>query len=321
MYRVLVTSHEVMKEYPEAFRLLEREGCELVKSPSPPPVKEKDLLEIIGDFDAIITGGDEVTAQVIEAADKLKVIAKCGVGVEKIDINAATSRKIPVAIAPNQNAVADLTFALMLCLARRICEANALVRSGGWRKIVGTELWQATLGVVGAGRIGQAVIKRARGFDMKVLVYDVCRDEQTARALEFEYMSLEGVLRESDFVTLHCPLNDTTRGLLSKKRLALMKPSAYLINTARAQIVDEEALCKALRDRRIAGAALDVYSEVPPPKNSPFFALDNVITTPWIGSDTRKTMNNVCLITAKNILRVLRGQRPLYVVPESSGLR
>lgn len=312
-YKVLVTLPWIEK-HSNALQILEKEGCEVVRSPYPACVKEKDLLKITKNVDAIIAGGDEFTARVIEAADKLKVIARYGVGVDKVDVEAATRKKITVAIAPNQNAVADLTFGLLLCLARRICEANTFTKSGGWGEFFGTDVWQKTLGVIGAGRVGQAVIKRAKGFDMRVSVYDIYRDEKLSACLGFEYTSLERVLREADFLTLHLSLNEKTWGLIGKDELVLMKPSAYLINTARAQIVDEDALYKALKEKRIAGAALDVYSQVPPPKDFPFFALDNVITTPWIASATAETRRSMELTCVENILRVFRGEKPLYAV-------
>ena len=314
MYRVLVTEYEMMEQFPDALELLAKENCKVVKSSYPPHVKEKDLLTIIKGIDAIITGGDELTAHVIEVADKLKVIAKYGVGVDKIDVGAAARRNIPVTIAPNQDAVADLAFGLMLCLARRICESSALASSGGWKQFIGTDVWQKTLGVVGTGRIGRALIKRAGGFDMKVLAYDIFKDDGCTRELGFTYTSLDKLLQESDFVSLHCPLTDTTQGLLSKEKLALMKPSAYLINTARAQIVDEEALAEALKQKRLAGAALDAYAQVPPPDDFPFFKMDNVITTTWIGACTWEAEHQMALTCVENIVRVLKGKEPLYAL-------
>lgn len=313
MYKVLVCEPDVGK-FSNALQILEKEGCKVVRCPYSPPVKEEDLLKIIKGVDVIIAGGDELTTRVIEAADRLKVIARHGVGYDKVDVEATTRKKIPVTIAPNQNAVADLAFGLLHCLARRICEANILTKSGEWGQFVGTEVWQKTLGVIGAGRIGQAVIKRAKGFEMTVLAYDIRQDEKIAQSLGFEYTSLERVLGEADFLTLHLPLNEKTRGLIGKEELALMKPSAYLINTARGQIVDEEALYEALKEKKIAGAAIDIYSQAPPPKDFPFFALDNVITTPWMGAHTQESLRNMGLTCAENILRVLRGERPLYAV-------
>ena len=313
MYKVLVTVPQ-MGKFSNALEILEDEGCEVVRGPYPSWIKEKDMLSIIKGIDAMIAGGDELTARVIDAADRLKIIARYGVGYDKVDVKAAVRKKIVVAITPNQNAVADHAFGLMLCLARRICESSALARSGGWKQFIGTDVWQKTLGVVGTGRIGRALIKRARGFEMKVLAYDIFKDDDCARELGFTYTSLDKLLQESDFVSLHCPLTDTTQGLLSKEKLALMKPSAYLINTARAQIVDEEALAEVLEQKRLAGAALDAYAQVPPPDDFPFFKMDNVITTTWIGACTWEAEHQMALTCVENIVRVLKGKEPLYAL-------
>ncbi len=314
MYRVLITPLEQVGKFSDIFSILKKEDCEVVKSPYPHPVEEKDLLEIIPEIDAVITGSDEFTVKVIQAADKLKVISKYGAGVEKIDVEAATKKGIVVTYAPNQNGVADLTFGLMLCLARRICEANALVKAGEWTRVTGVNVWQKTLGVIGAGRIGQAVIRRARGFEMKVLVYDVYKDEKVAEELGFKYTSLDRLLKESDFVTIHVPLNNKTKGLIGEKEIELMKSSAYLINTARGGIVNEKTLYLALRKKGLTGAALDAHMKEPPSKENPLLSLDNVIVTPHMGADSQETLKNMDLVAVKNILRVLKGQEPLYAL-------
>ncbi len=315
MYKVLVTILEHIDKSLDVLSILEKENCEVVKSPYPHPVGEKDLLKIIPEMDAIITGSDEITRRVIQAARKLKVISKYGVGVEKIDVAAATSKRIVVAYASNQSAVADLTIGLMFCLCRRICEANASVKAGEWRRpLVGVETWQKTLGVVGAGRVGQTVIKRVKGFEMEVLVYDVYRNEKIAKELGFEYTSLERLLKESDLVTIHVPLNNKTRGLIGEKEMRLMKPSAYLINTARGGIINETALYEALEEKRLAGAALDTHTQEPPPEDAPLLKLNNVIVTPHIGSDSRETLSKMSSVAVENILRVLKGEKPLYAL-------
>ena len=280
--------------------------------PPRPYVKEEDLVKMIPGVDAIITGGDELTARVIEAADKLKVIAKHGVGVDKIDLDAAAKKNIVVALAPCSNAVADLSFGLMICLARSIIPMNTLVISGGWEHGPGVEVSGKTLGLVGVGRIGQVMAKRAKGFDMKVLGYDAREDADAAKKLGFEYVSLEDVLREADFLSVHTPLTEKTRHLISREKLNLMKPTSYIINTARAQVIDEDALYKALKEKRIAGYGVDVYSQVPPPKGAPLYQLDNVITTPWVGAEALETLKFIELTCAENILRVLKGEEALY---------
>ena len=312
MYKVLIGEPSV-GNYSNALDILKKEGCEVIKpEPAVPYIKEKDLLKMIKGVDAIITGGDEITARVIEAADKLKVIAKHGVGVDKIDIEAAARKNIAIALAPCSNAVADLTFGLIICLARRIIEMNALVKSGGWEHPLGVEVSGKSLGLVGVGRIGQAVITRAKGFEMRVLGYDTHQDNKLAERLGFKYTSLDEVLRKADFLSLHTPLTEETRGLISKEKLGLMKPTVYIINTARAQIIDEEALYEALKEKKIAGYAVDVYTQAPPAKDAPFFELDNVITTPWAASETWETVRDMELTCVENILRVFRGEKPVY---------
>ena len=310
--RVLVAEPSV-GTYSNALEILRQEGCDIIKPESAQPyLREEMLLRMIKGVDAIITGGDEITSKVLEAADRLKIIAKHGVGVDNIDLEAAAKKNIVIALAPCSNAVADLTFGFIICLARRIIQMNTLVKSGGWGHSPGAEVWGKTLGLVGVGRIGQAVAKRAKGFEMRVLDYDARRDEQLAERLGVEYAPLDRVVQEADFLSLHVTLSEETRGLIGKDQLRLMKPTAYIINTARAEIVDEEALHEALERGRIAGYAVDVYSRVPPPRDSPLLRLDNVITTPWAAAVTYETLREIELTCAENILRVLKGESPLY---------
>ena len=314
MFKVLVTPLEQVGKYSDIFSILKEGQCQVVKSPYPHPVEEGDLLQLIQGMDVILVGNDELTAKVIEGADSLKVISKYGAGVNNIDVEAATRKGIVVTYAPNQHAVADLAFGMMLCLARRICKADALVKAGEGKELVGTgtDVWRKTLGVIGTGRIGQAVIKRARGFEMNVLAYDVQRNENSAEELGYEYVSLDYLLSTADFVTIHVPLTAATLGLIGQREIGLMKPTSYLINTARGGIVDEGALYVALKEKRLAGAGLDVYEQEPLPPDSAILELDNVVTTPHMGADTEECLRNMDLVAAENILLVLRGQPPLY---------
>jgi D-3-phosphoglycerate dehydrogenase len=298
----------------DALERLARGGCEVVRSAVPSPVKEADLLVALRGCRAIIAGGDALTRAVIDGSPDLAVIARFGVGVDTVDVAAATERGIPVAIATNEEAVADLAFALLLALARRVVEADAYVRRGAWGRFDGADVWGRTLGVVGTGRIGAAVMRRARGFGMRILCHDVRPDGELARSLGAAYVPLERLLAESDFVTLHCSLNDATRGLVGRHELALMKPTAMLVNTARPGIVDEAALADALRERRIAGFAADVFAPAPPPRDWPLFAFPNVIATPWMASYTPDNMARMEIACAENVLRVLAGRPPLAAV-------
>jgi D-3-phosphoglycerate dehydrogenase len=311
--RVLVTLPSY-GTWSDALDRLAAGGCEVVRSPVPSPVKEADLLPALRGCRAIIAGGDALSRAVIEGCPDLKVIARFGVGVDTVDVVAATERGIPVAIATNQEAVADLTFALLLGLARRIVEADAFTRSGQWGMFPGADVWRRTIGVVGTGRIGSAVMRRARGFDMRILCHDARPDRGMAGSLGAEYADMDRLLAESDFVTLHCSLNDGTRGLIGRRELGLMKPTALLVNTARAGIVDEAALADALREKRIAGFAADVCAPAPPPGNWPLFAFPNVIATPWMSSYTPDNLRSMELACAENVLRVLSGRPPLAAV-------
>jgi D-3-phosphoglycerate dehydrogenase len=189
---------------------------------------------------------------------------------------------------------------------------DALVRSGGWQHPAGVEVSGKTLGLIGVGRIACAVMQRAKGFDMRILGYDIVEDHGLCEELGFEYASLDEVLREADFLSLHAVLSETTRGMIDREKLSLIKPTAYIINTARSQIFDEEALYEALKEKRIAGYATDVYSQVPPPRDFPLFELENAITTPWIGAETNETLRDIELTCAESILKVLRGEEAPY---------
>lgn len=318
-YKVLIASRSFGRIYKEPLNMLKKGGCDIkFASSSGRPLNEDERARtLIVDVDGIIVGSDKITKEVINEATRLKVISKHGVGVDNIDLNATSKKGIVVTNVPeaNFNAVADLTFGLMLAIARSICEADKTVRRGLWKRIIGTELWGKTLGVVGVGRIGKAVIRRAKGFDMKVLAHrkHVFKDEAFARKYGLSYVPLERVLKESDFVTIHVPLTEETRGMIGEKEMRIMKKTAYLINAARGGIVNEEALCKALRERWIAGAALDVF-ENERPIDSPLLKLENVVLTPHIGAYTYEALKEMGVTTAKNLLNVLEGKQPLHKV-------
>jgi D-3-phosphoglycerate dehydrogenase len=311
--RVLVTVPGY-GSWSDALQRLTAGGCEVIRGPVGSPVKEADLLAALQGCSAIIAGGDPLSRGVIEGCPELRVIARFGVGMDTVDVAAATERGIPVAIATNQEAVADLTFALLLGLARRIVEADAFTRSGQWGPFCGWDVWRRTIGVIGTGRIGAAVMRRARGFDLRILCHDVRPDRSLTRSLGAEYVGLDCLLSESDFVTLHCPITESTRGLIGRRELALMKPTGLLINTARPGIVDEAALAEALRDKRLAGYATDVYAPAPPPRDWPLFSFPNVIATPWMASRTPDNLRSMELACAENVLRVLAGDPPLAAV-------
>jgi len=315
--RVLITVPQFGR-WSDAVERLAAGGCVAVPFPKASASKETELIAALQSCRAIIAGGEAITRAVIEGCPELKVIARFGVGVDKVDVAAATERGIPVAIATNEEAVADLAFALLLCLARRLVEADAFTRGGGWGPFHGADVWRQTVGVIGTGRIGSALMRRARAFEMRILCHDVRPNPELARSLGAEYAPLDRLLAESDFVSLHCPITDGTRGLIGRRELGLMKPSAFLINTARAPIVDEAALADALREKRSAGYAVDVYEPAPPPRDWPLFAFPNVIATPWMASWTPGNLRRMEVACAETVLRVLSGRPPLAAVTAPS---
>lgn len=282
---------------------------------------EDELIKALEGYDAAIVGVEKMTANVIRAAKQLRVIAKHGAGVDNIDVKAATKRGIVVTSAPgtNSEAVADLTFGLFLSLARRIPFADRSVRNGEWPRLVGFELFRKVLGIVGLGEIGKRVAKRARGFDMKVVAYDLVEDRAFAEEWGVTYLPLEELLSQSDFVSIHVPSLPSTRKMIGEKELRRMKKEAFLVNISRGDIVDEEALCRVLQEKRIQGAALDVFS-TEPPVGSPLLNLGNVVLTPHMGAYTYEALRETGMICAKGIVDFFEGRRPAQVVnPEVFG--
>ncbi len=263
----------------------------------------------------LLTGVDQVTAKVINASDELKVISKFGTGVDNIDVAAATQKGVVVTNAPgmNSDAVADMTFALILSIARRISFANDQVRKGNWPLIVGTEIFNKTLGLIGLGQIGKRVAMRAGGFNMKILAYELLPDEQFVQELGIKLVPLNRLLQESEFVSIHVPFTSETKDLIKTEQLEMMKPTAYLINTARGGIVDENELHDALESGEIAGAAFDVFKEEPLKKKA-LIELDNFIATPHISPFTKEAIENAEKLSARNIIEVLKGQFPPFIV-------
>lgn len=268
-------------------------------------LKPEELLERIKGYDVLVVrSATKVTADVVAAGKNLKVVARAGVGLDNIDVKAAEARNIKVFNAPEASTVgvAELVLGLMLSFARHIPRADAGMKQGKWEKkeLMGTELRGKTLGIIGTGHIGQAVGHRAAAFHMKLLLYDVVQNHDFARQVGGRYVDLETLLRESDYVALHVPLNPTTKHMMGKKQLETMKPTAVLINTSRGAVVDEKALVEALRDKKIAGACVDVY-EQEPLVDSPLSKLPNVVLTPHIGASTAEGQRDAAIIVAEKI--------------------
>ncbi len=274
----------------------------------------EELAQKIKDFDALIVrSGTQVTKEVIGAADNLKVIGRAGVGVDNIDIHAATQKGIIVLNAPEGNtiAAAEHTIAMMLSLSRNIPSASNSVKRNEWerKKFMGVEIKDKVIGIIGFGRIGREVAKRVRAFGMRVLVYDPYLSRETARSKGVELVDFEILLKTSDFITLHVPLTDKTRNMIDREEFAIMKPGIRIINCARGGIINEEALYEAIKQGIVAGAALDVFEIEPPTKDNRLLTLDNVIATPHLGASTREAQENVSLDVVKDVLRALKGEQ------------
>jgi D-3-phosphoglycerate dehydrogenase len=298
------------------------EGIQSLRSYAQVDVKTKldpqQLKAIIGDYDALIVRSQtQVKAEVIELGKKLKVIGRAGVGTDNIDVDAATRNGIVVVNAPTGNTVAaaEHTIALMLALARNVPQANSRLKSGKWQRetMVGTELRNKILGIIGLGNVGSEVAKRAQAFEMRVVAHDPFISKDYASNLKVDLVSLDQLLREADFITLHVPLTAATKKLVGSKELAKLKPTARIINCARGGLIDEEAIVKAIKTGKIAGAAFDVFDKEPV-SDSPLFTEDKIIVTPHLGASTIEAQTGIAQDIAEEVLAVLQGRFSKYAV-------
>jgi len=314
-FKVLSTSPTFGFFVSEPVEYLKSHGCEVDLTPQGKKVTEQDLVNIGGQYDAMIIGLEKVTASVLHASAKLKAVAKHGAGVDNIDVKTATDKKVVVLSAPgtNADAVADLTIGLFLSLARSIPWADRSVKQGGWPRVVGVQMNEKVLGIIGLGLIGKKVAQRATGFGRKILGYDVIKDEEFARKWGVTFVPLEEILKQADFISIHVPLIPSTRRLIGSKELQQMKKDAFLVNISRGDIVDEEALYQALKEKRIRGAALDVFSQEPIGA-SPLLQLDNLISTPHMGAYTFEALRETGMICVRGIVDVLEGKVPQFAV-------
>ncbi|NLX08658.1 MAG: D-glycerate dehydrogenase [Chloroflexi bacterium] len=300
---------------PEAGLERIRQACEVrVWEDELPPPRDVLRREVAGVEGVLSLLSDQIDAEIMDVAPNLKVISNMAVGFDNIDTQAATQRGIPVGHTPGAltETTADFAFALLMAAARRISEAERYVRAGQWKTwgpmlLMGQDIYGATLGIIGLGRIGQAVARRARGFDMRV-IYNGGSDK-AARELGAEARSFEEVLAESDFLSLHTPLKPETRHLIDAEALRKMKPTSVLINTARGPVVDQRALYEALASGTIAYAALDVTDPEPIPLDDPLLTLDNCLIAPHIASSSVRTRTQIALMAAENLLAGLEGRR------------
>jgi D-3-phosphoglycerate dehydrogenase len=320
MHNVLVTARIFGQISDQAFDVFRKNGLKVVPNPyRGKKLSEIELIELIGGVDALVSGLDQVTAKVIGASDQLKVISMFGTGVDHIDVKAATEKGIVVTNTPavNSDAVADMTFALMLAIARRIPFAFDQVKEQKWPLIIGVEVCNKTLGLIGLGQIGKRVAIRAGGFNMRVLAHEKSPDKQFVQEHRIQLVPLNQLLRESDFASIHVPLTPETKDLIGPDQFEIMQSTAFLINTARGGIVDENALYDALKYGKIAGAAFDVLKEEPL-KERRLLELENFIVTPHISAFTREAIEKTEKLSAQNVVDVLKGHHcPNIINPEA----
>jgi phosphoglycerate dehydrogenase-like enzyme len=316
-WKVLITARTLDEVGKTAVELLRKAGCELVIPPKYGPHPAETLLSLLPGNDAAFASMDKFTAEVLNspAAAQLKIISRWGVGYDAIDIATATRRGIVVAYTPGllNEAVADCAFALLLALARRIHIGHLTMSQGQWQPAWGHDVFGKTLGIIGCGRIGLAMARRASGFNMRVLAHDICANPE-AETRGIKFVSLEELLSQSDFISLHAALTAQNRGMIGEMQLRKMKSTAYLVNTARGALVDETALVQALHEKRIAGAALDAFSIEPLPSDHPLRRAPNVLLTPHLASFARETGERVSDTAAQAIVDLMQGRKPRFVV-------
>ena len=313
----------VTREFPErGLKIIkERFDTEIWPEYAPPP--KKVIIEKAKNVDALATLlSDKIDAEVFDAAPKLKIVAQMAVGFDNIDVQEATKRGIYVTNTPEvlTDTTADFAWTLLMAVARRVVEADKYVRTGQWKvgwhpsMMSGRDIHHATIGIVGAGRIGYAVAKRAKGFDMKILFYDVIPRPEMEKDFGAKRVDLDTIFKESDFVSVHVPLMKETYHLVNAEKLKLMKKTAYLVNNSRGPVVDEKALYEALKEGRIAGAGLDVFEQEPIPVDNPLLKLDNVVVAPHISSASYETRSKMAEMVAENLVAFFEGRKPPNLV-------
>ncbi|UCD93267.1 MAG: phosphoglycerate dehydrogenase [Methanobacteriota archaeon] len=280
--------------------------------------EKEELLNIIPEYDAIIVRGKtKVPREVIEKGVNLKVIGRAGIGVDNIDVQYATERKIPVVNAPMSStvSVAELAVGHMISLARHLPYADKSMKEGKWdkKKLMGNELMGKTLGLVGCGRIGAEVVSRVKAFEMETIAFDPYLPQEVADKIGIRLTTLDDLLENSDYISIHALLTDETRGMIGREQFEKMKDSVYIVNCARGPIIDEAALVEALENGKIRGAALDVFANEPP-EGSPLLGAPNVVFTPHLGASTVEGQNKAGMTTAEQVDKVLSGQQPDFAV-------
>ncbi len=314
--KILLTTTSYQDTPGPHHQTLAASGYEVIRARG--PLNEQQMLQLItqhGGFDGLLNGDDHITASVIDAAlaapTKLRVIAKYGIGLDSIDVKHATAHKIPVLFTPgvNHTTVAEHTFGLMIALVKHFWPHLNAVKSGQWKRITGNELFGKTIGVIGMGRIGKEVIKRARAFDMQAVAFDVYWDADFASEYAVQRCdTAEDVLKKSDIVSLHMNLTPENQGFINTQRIAMMKPGAIVINTARGGLVNEADIAEACKSKRLGGYGADVLNQEPPQPGHPFETIDNIIITPHVGSRTLESVERQAMRATLNLVNYLEGR-------------
>jgi D-3-phosphoglycerate dehydrogenase len=314
--RLLVTPTSYGKNDPRLRSELEALVGEVIYNTTGKPLGSTEVAKMLPGVDGYIAGVDVIDRFALEHGDRLKVISRYGVGVDRVDLPAAAERGIVVTITPGANtvSVAELTIGLLLALARQVPEGASALRQGRYPRLAGLTLEGKTVGIIGLGAIGKQVARRLHCFDCRLLANDPIPDHSFADATGVELVSLDRLLEQSDFVSLHLPLSPETRAFVNRDFLAKMKPGAFLVNTARGEIVEEDALLEALGSKHLGGAALDVFAVEPPSPDNPLLALNQVIATPHLGSQTDSATNLMGWMAMEDCLAVLRGDAPAHRV-------
>lgn len=298
--KILITPRSFGQFSKTPITLLEDFGFELIKNPKGSILTEDDLIELVQDVDAIIVGVDPLSKRVLEHAKNLKVISKYGVGVDNIDLDYAKEKGIAIerAINANSDAVADYAFTLLASVARRVVEIHNACVKHDWQKRNALDIYKKSIGIIGYGAIGKGLAKRASGFDMDIMVYDPFLESVDIGRL----VSLDEIIENSDFISLHLPLTDDTHHLINAENIKKMKKNAVIINTARGGVIDETALYHALKNKEIYGAGLDVF-ETEPPSDSPLVSLDNVVLGAHSAASTEGAVNNMGQMASENVIK------------------
>ena len=314
--RLLVTPTSYGKDDSRLKTDLEAQVGEVIYNPTGKPLTSAEVAMLLPGIDGYIAGLDGIDADALKTADRLKVIARYGVGVDNVDLPAAREKGIVITNTPGANSVsvAELALGLMLALARQIPEAVRAVHQGKWPRSAGLSLEGKTIGILGLGAIGKQLARRLAGFDCRVLAFDPCADATFARDNHVELLTMDAAIEQSDFISLHLPLSAETRCLVNDDFLNKMKKGSFLVNTSRGEVIDEDALLRALQSGHLKGAALDAFTIEPPDPKNPLLALPQVIVTPHLGAQTDGATSNMGWLAMKDCLAVLRNEEPVFRV-------